>query len=77
MPLASKIGGADTFHRRADSVDFQKVPQHDFGAKLRQGSDRASLLCTIAPNTEFKRDRFLDGGAAGVSRGACNQYFLS
>ena len=64
-----KIGGIRTFHGGADGVDLQEVALLHFGAEPCQGLRPGILAVDQGANIEPERERFLDGGAAGVSGG--------
>ena len=65
-----KIGRIGAFHGGADGVDLQEIAQHHFGAELFQRLRPGVPAVHHRADIEPERDRFLDGGAAGVAGGA-------
>ena len=62
-----EVGGIDALHRRAHGVDLQEIAEHDFGAELLQRLRPGILAVHHRADVEAERDRFSDGGAAGVA----------
>ena len=65
-----EVGGFDTFHCRADAIDFLEIAGDKLGAENSQRFRSRIHAVRHGPDIEAQRQRFSDGGPAGVAGGA-------
>ena len=70
-----QVSRIHAFHGLADFVDRMEITRHDFGTQLFQRRRPIVLAMHHGADIEPTFDRFLNGGAAGVSGRAGDRYF--
>ena len=65
-----EVSGFDTFHCRADAIDFLEIAGDKLGTEDSQRVRSRIDAVRQGPDIETQRQRFADGGPTGVACGA-------